>query len=102
MKDGRRFGRPADPHTPPAEPTGTINTTDHDSRIVRIQGQPAMQGYNAQAAVNVNQIVIPAELTIDSPDFGHLEPTVDASVSELENAGVTRVTADGHRRQGLS
>ena len=33
MKDGRRFGRPADPHTPPAEPTGTINTTDHDSRI---------------------------------------------------------------------
>jgi transposase len=31
MKDGRRFGRPADPHTPPAEPTGTINTTDRGS-----------------------------------------------------------------------
>jgi hypothetical protein len=55
MRDGRRFGRPADPHTPPAEPTGTINTADHDSRIVRTQGQPAIQGYDAQAAVNEEQ-----------------------------------------------
>jgi transposase len=89
MRDGRRFGRPADPRTPPAEPTGTINTTDHDSRIVRTQGQPAIQGYNAQAAVNEEQIVIAAELTVDSPDFGHLEPMVVASVGELQNAGVT-------------
>ena len=28
MKDGRRFGRPPDPHTPPARPEGRINTTD--------------------------------------------------------------------------
>jgi hypothetical protein len=89
MRDGRRFGRPADPHTPPAEPTGTINTTDHDSRIVRTQGQPAIQGYNAQAAVNEEQIIIAAELTVESPDFGHLEPMVVASVSELQNAGVS-------------
>lgn len=89
MRDGRRFGRPADPHTPPAQPTGTINTTDHDSRIVRTQGQPAIQGYNAQAAVSESQVIIAAELTVDSPDFGHLEPMVDASVSELENAGVS-------------
>ena len=32
MKDGRRFGRPPDPHTPPAQPEGKINTTDPDSR----------------------------------------------------------------------
>jgi hypothetical protein len=89
MKDGRRFGRPADPHTPPPAPTGTINTTDHDSRIVRTQGQPPIQGYNAQAAVNEAQIIVAAELTVDSPDFGHLEPMVKASLSELENAGVT-------------
>ena len=89
MKDGRRFGRPADPHTPPAEPTGTINTTDHDSRIVRTQGQPAIQGYNAQAAVNENQIVIAAELTVDSPDFGHLEPMVEATLEELERIGAS-------------
>ena len=89
MKDGRRFGRPADPHTPPPAPTGTINTTDHDSRIVRTQGEPPIQGYHAQAAVNEAQIIVAAELTVDSPDFGHLEPMVKASLSELENGGVT-------------
>jgi transposase len=87
MRDGRRFGRPADPHTPPAQPTGTINTTDHDSRVVRTQGQPAIQGYNAQAAVNEKQIIVAAELTVDSPDFGHLEPMVKATVAELERIG---------------
>jgi len=89
MKDGRRFGRPADPHTPPAEPTSTINTTDHDSRIVRTVGQPAIQGYNAQAAVNENQIIVAAEVTVEAPDFGHLEPMVDATIGELESAGVS-------------
>ena len=89
MKDGRRFGRPPDPHTPPAQPTGTINTTDHDARIVRTQGQPAIQGYNAQAAVNEKQIVIAAELTVDSPDFGHLEPMVEATIEQLERIGAS-------------
>jgi hypothetical protein len=89
MKDGRRFGRPPDPHTPPQTPTGTINTTDHDSRVVRTAGQPAKQGYNAQVAVNDRQIIVAAEITVDSPDFGHLEPMVDATTSELEKVGVT-------------
>jgi hypothetical protein len=31
-------------------------------------------GYNAQAVCTEDQIVIAAEVTIDSPDFGHLEP----------------------------
>jgi hypothetical protein len=106
MKDGRRFGRPPDPHSPPETPAGTINTTDHDSRIVRTAGQPAKQGYNAQAAVNERQIVIAAEITVDSPDFGHFEPMVDATVRELEQVGVTEfpevVVADPgywHKRQ---
>jgi transposase len=88
MRDGRRFGRPADPHTPPAQPTGTINTTDHDSRIMRTTGQPAIQGYNAQAAVNENQIIVAAEVTVAAPDFGHLEPMVEATTRELDRAGV--------------
>jgi hypothetical protein len=37
-----------------------------------------MQGYNVQAAVNDQQIVIAAQVTIDSPDFGHLDPMVIA------------------------
>jgi transposase len=91
MKDGRRFGRPPDPHTPPAQPTGTINTSDPDSRIMRTQGQGPKQGYNAQAAVNENQIIVAAEITVDSPDFGHLEPMVNATLSELEKVGVSQL-----------
>ena len=37
-----------------------------------------MQGYNAQAVCTEQQIVIAAEVTVDSPDFGHLEPMVAA------------------------
>lgn len=88
---GRRLSRPPDPYTPPEQPEGTINTTDHDSRIVRTTGQPAIQGYNAQAAVNEHQIIIAAEVTIDSPDFGHLEPMVNETISELHKVGVTEL-----------
>jgi len=88
MKDGRRFGAPPKPYEPPETPAGRINTTDHDSRIVRTQGQPARQGYNAQAAVNEDQIIVAAEVTVDSPDFGHLEPMVEAAVEELQKLGV--------------
>ena len=35
MKDGRRFGRPPEPYTPPATPEGRINITDPDSRVVK-------------------------------------------------------------------
>jgi transposase len=77
------------PYEPPETPAGTINTTDHDSRIVRTQGQPAKQGYNAQAAVTEQQIVVAAEVTVDSPDFGHLEPMVEVTVRELANVGVS-------------
>jgi hypothetical protein len=46
-------------------------------------------GYNAQIAVDENQIVLAAEIEIESGDFGHFEPMVNAAVTELENAGVT-------------
>ena len=86
---GRRLGHRPDPYTPSPVPAGTINTTDHDSRIVRTTGEPARQGYNAQAAVNEHQIILAAEITIDSPDFGHLEPMVDAVERELAAVGVS-------------
>jgi hypothetical protein len=88
MKNGRRFGGGSKPYQPPERPAGRINTTDHDSRIVGTVGQPAIQGYNAQAAVNERQIIVAAEITIDSPDFGHLEPMVNATLRELANAGI--------------
>jgi Transposase DDE domain len=88
MKDGRRFGRPPKSYQPPATPAGKVNVTDPDSRNLKT-ARGYMQGYNAQAATNEQQIVIAAEVTLDSPDFGHLEPMVSAVQSELERAGVT-------------
>ena len=47
-----------------------------------------MQGYNAQAVATEDQIVIAAEVTVASPDFGHLEPMICAARDELRRIGV--------------
>src|SRR5215211_3387680 len=90
MKDGRRFGRPPDPYRPPAMPAGVINVTDPDSRNVKTS-RGWVQGYNAQAVVTAEQIVIAADVTVDSPDFGHLEPMITAAQAELADIGITAV-----------
>src|SRR5829696_6454583 len=73
------------PHEPVLAPAGLINTTDHDSRPMRTHGYAPLQGYNAQLVVNEQQVVVAAELTSDSPDFGHLEPMVRATQRELRS-----------------
>ncbi len=105
--DGSRRMAPGmvKPHEPVLVPTALINTTDHDSRPMRTHGYAPLQGYNAQLAVNEQQVVIAAELTTDSPDFGHLEPMVRAAQRELRGVEVTDpgvVLADAgywHQRQ---
>jgi hypothetical protein len=87
MKNGRRFGRPPDPYTPPEIPEGRINVTDPDSRVVKgLRG--FLQGYNAQAVTNEHQVVLAAEIETIGGDFGHLEPMLDATQRELAAAGV--------------
>jgi hypothetical protein len=76
------------PHEPALAPTGLVNTTDHDSRVVRTHGQAPLQGYNAQMAVNDQQVVLAAEVTTESPDFGHLGPMVRATQRELRTVGL--------------
>jgi hypothetical protein len=73
MRNGRRLGAhcPPKPYTPPDTPLGPINTTDLDSRNVKTP-RGWVQGYNAQAATTENQIVIAAELTNSSADFGQI------------------------------
>jgi transposase len=87
MKDGRRFGGPPKPYQPPTVPQGKINITDPDSRNVKTP-RGWVQGYNAQAVTNDRHVVVAAEVTADSPDFGHLGPMVAAAERELEAAGV--------------
>ena len=85
----RSPGGATNPYEPPELPEGRINTSDPDSRAMRTQRQPLIQGYNAQAAVNEKQIILAAEVTVDPPDFGHLEPMVNATLRELQSAGVS-------------
>src|ERR671931_1218008 len=105
--DGSRRMAPGmvKPHEPVLAPTGLMNTSDHDSRPMRTHGFKPLQGYNALLAVNDQQVVIAAELTADSPDFGHLEPMVRATQRELRGVDVgdpSVVVADAgywHQRQ---
>jgi transposase len=87
MKNGRRFGRPPNPRTPPTVPEGKVNITDLDSRLVHgMRGW--IQGYNAQAACNERHLIVAAEVMTASPDFGHLEPMLTAARTELAAACV--------------
>jgi hypothetical protein len=92
MKNGRRFGSPPKPYTPPALPDGKINITDPDSKLVKgMRGW--VQGYNAQAACNERHLILAAEVMTASPDFGHLGPMLTAARTELAAAGVTQPPA---------
>jgi Transposase DDE domain len=90
MRDGRRFGSPPTPWVAPEEPVGEINVTDPDSRNVKT-ARGYVQGYNAQAAVNENHVVLAAEICVVSPDFGNLEPVLRATETELAHAGVSDI-----------
>jgi transposase len=103
---GRVLKGNSKPFVAPELPEGTINLSDPDSRVMRTQGTPPRQAYNAQTAVNDRQIILAAEITIDAPDFGHLAPMLDTTLSHLERHGVSQqpeaVIADAgywHNRQ---
>jgi hypothetical protein len=79
------------PFTPPDMPDGVVNLSDPDSRVMRTQGTPPRQAYNAQTTVNDRQVILAAEITVDAPDFGHLEPMLNTTLRHLERHGVTDV-----------
>jgi hypothetical protein len=86
MKDGRRFGRPPDPYTPPEAPAGKINTTDPDSKNMKSY-RGYTQGYNAQAVTTEGQIIVAAEIAPDGIDVDLLDPVISAAEGELAAAG---------------
>jgi transposase len=87
---GRRPGGRAEPYRSPELPAGKVNTTDPDSRPIPI-GFGFVQGYNAQAAVNEQHIVLAAETTNISTDFSQLGPMVTATLDELRRAGIDQL-----------
>jgi transposase len=84
---GRRYGGAVKPIAVPDTPVEKINTTDLDSRLQKTS-LGWLQGYNAQAAANQNQIVLAADVMVASPDFGHLEPMLTQAREQLAGVGI--------------
>jgi hypothetical protein len=62
------------------------NTTDPDSALMKVQGG-FVQGYNAQAVVSEDQLVLAAEVTTDGNDSLQLKPMLESTLANLEAAG---------------
>lgn len=63
------------------------NTTDPHSRIIATGSKGVLQGYNAQAAATVEQIVVAAEVTATTNDQPHFVPMANAVRENLADAG---------------
>jgi transposase len=87
MSDGRRFGGPPKPYSPPEAPEGKLNTTDPDARRMKF-GRNFIPAYNAQAVTTEGQIILAAEITTKGGDFEELDPMIAAAERELATAGV--------------
>ena len=66
------------PKPPAAEPAAKVNLTDPESRVVR-DYHGYFQGYNVQAAVTRDQIIVAAEVTRAATDVDELHPMIEAT-----------------------
>jgi len=64
-----------------------VNTTDPESRIMK-SSRGYVQGFNAQAAVTEDQIIVAAHLTNEEADWHLLHPMVELAAENLTEAGV--------------
>ena len=62
------------------------NTTDPDSRMLRARNR-FLQGYNAQAAMSEDQVIVASEMTNAANDSTMFEPLVGATEANLAAAG---------------
>lgn len=64
-----------------------VNTTDPASRLMK-GPHSWVQGYNGQAAVNTNGVVLAAYVTQNGNDVGQCVPMMAATLANLDAAGV--------------
>lgn len=70
-------------------PSEKVNLTDPDSRILKGNGR-WLQGYNTQAVVTEDQIVIGSAVVRDGNDQAQLTPMLTQAYGTLDAAGVER------------
>jgi transposase len=81
-KRGRKPGKPEEKPDNDAK----ANVTDPESRIMKTRSG-YVQGYNAQAAVTEDQIIVAAEVTQECNDVGQLLPMLDKVAENLTAVG---------------
>jgi transposase len=79
-----RGRKPKAPDTSEAK----ANVSDPESRIMKTK-DGFIQGYNAQAVANEEQVIVAAEVTDEHNDMGQLHPMIESTNRSLENAGIT-------------
>ncbi len=85
----KKRGRKPKPPKPEPEPDAKANITDPDSRCLKAR-QGFLQGYNAQAMVALDQIILAADIVQDANDTQQLLPMVQQA-----RANVARTAATG-------
>jgi transposase len=89
QESGRRLvGRPPKPKAP-TKNSLVANPTDPDSRVMKKQ-YTFLQGYNAQALVSEDQIILAATITQEPADTHQLHPMLHRARSELGAAKIEK------------
>ncbi|MHC4506955.1 MAG: IS1182 family transposase [Planctomycetota bacterium] len=81
-----RGRKPKEPDATPSE-KAKANVTEPESRIMKTR-KGYVQGYNAQAAVTEEQIIVAAEVTQEANDVKQLHSTIEKAAENLQGAGV--------------
>jgi transposase len=74
---------------PPGGPPPKANLSDPDSRIMK-GARGYLQGYNGQAAVAADGLIVAADLTQQPADAGQLLPLLELTSANLRRAGMQR------------
>jgi len=82
----KRGRKPKEPQSTP-EGGAKANVTDPESRIMKTR-HGYVQGYNAQAVVTEDQVILAAEVTQEANDVKQLHPMLEQTEANLAAAGV--------------
>lgn len=82
-----RGRKPKAPQDKARHKTKRVNTTDPESGVMST-AKGLVQGYNAQAVANNEQVVVAAEVTDEHNDLGQLHPMIEATNTSLAQAGI--------------
>lgn len=82
----KKPGRKPQPVNEKVENEAKANLTDPESRIMKTR-KGFIQGYNAQAVVSEDQIIVACDVVQDCNDFAQLKPMVELAEANLHEIG---------------